>query len=213
MLNNGFSGGWFKILRGIRQGCLLSCILFILCIEIFVCLIRRNPEIRGIAIGSAEKKMVQFADDTMCSVRDCRSITCIFDTIEVFSKYSGLKVSIDKSIIMWVGPWEDRMIPAQLNLALAENSIVALGVTIGRKSEELLMKTFYRKIDKMTSKFALWKFRPLTVMGKILITKTFGMSNLIYSMSILESSDDVLKKAQNAINHFIWGGSNSKGKA
>ena len=58
----------------------------------------------------------------------------------------------------------------------------------------------------MTSNFALWKFRPLTVIGKILITKTFGMSNLIYSMSILESNDDVLKKAQNAINNFIWGG-------
>ena len=100
--------------------------------------------------------------------------TCIFDTLEVFSKYSGLKVNIDKSIIMWVGPWEDKTIPAQLNLTLAENSIDALGVTIGRKSDELLMKIFYRKIDKMTSNFALWKFRPLTVIGKILITKTFG---------------------------------------
>ena len=82
-------------------------------------MIRRNQEIRGIAIGSAEKKMVQFADDTTCSVRDCRSITCIFDTLEVFSKYSGLKVNIDKSIIMWVGPWKERTIPAQLNLTLA----------------------------------------------------------------------------------------------
>ena len=36
--------------------------------------------------------------------------------------------------------------------------------------------------------------------------KTFGVSNLIYSLSILESSDDVLKKAQNALNNFIWGG-------
>ena len=131
---------------------------------------------------------------------------CIFDTLEVFSKYSGLKVNIDKSIVMWVGPWEDRTIPAQLNLTLAENLIDALGVTIGRKSDELLMKFFYRNIDKMISNFARWKFRPLTVIGKILITKTFGMSNLIYSMSILESSDDVLKKAQNAINNFIWGG-------
>ena len=47
--------------------------------------------------------MVQFADDTTCSVRDCRLITCIFDTLEVFSKYSGLKVNIDKIIIMRVG--------------------------------------------------------------------------------------------------------------
>ena len=43
---------------------------------------------------------------------------------------------------MWVGPWEDRTIPAQLNLTLAENSIDALGVTIGRKSDELLMNIF-----------------------------------------------------------------------
>ena len=31
VINNGFSSGWFRISRGVRQGCPLSCALFVLC--------------------------------------------------------------------------------------------------------------------------------------------------------------------------------------
>ena len=32
--NNGFTTNWFKLEKGVRQGCPFSCLLFILCVEI-----------------------------------------------------------------------------------------------------------------------------------------------------------------------------------
>jgi len=62
--NNGWSSDFFTLSRGVRQGCLLSPYLFILCAEVLGNAIRRDEGIRGIKISGAECKLSQYADDT-----------------------------------------------------------------------------------------------------------------------------------------------------
>ena len=57
VMNNGFSCGWFNIKRGVRQGCPLSTVLFILCIELLAQLIRNSPDIKGISSGNTTNKI------------------------------------------------------------------------------------------------------------------------------------------------------------
>ena len=64
ILNNGWSGSFFKLERGVRQGCPLSPYLFILCVEILADAIRKNESIKGITINEQEIKISQYADDT-----------------------------------------------------------------------------------------------------------------------------------------------------
>ena len=45
--NNGFTTNWFKLFRGMRQGCLLSCLLFTLCAEMMSNRIRNNQNMHG----------------------------------------------------------------------------------------------------------------------------------------------------------------------
>lgn len=212
VMNNGFSCGWFQILRGIRQGCPLSGILFILCIEIFGCMVRENKNIKGVKINKVEKKMVQFADDTNCTVVDWVSVEQLFLTVKSFSKYSGLNVNIDKSMLLWMGPWRKKAIPRELNVKVMTHTIDALGITIGRNADMSTKSNFSDKIDKMTKNFDRWKFRNLSLLGRILITKSFGLSNLVYSMSVLQTPTLIIKKAQAAINGFIWNNSTTRVK-
>ena len=79
-----------------RQGCPLSSLLFILVVEILATKIRSKTEIQGIQIGDREHKILQFADDTTCFLRTEDSIAVLLCTIQVFSKYSGLRLNIDK---------------------------------------------------------------------------------------------------------------------
>ena len=70
--NNGHISDEFKISRGIRQGCPVSALIFILSIEMFALKIRQEVDLKGYNFGYPEKpeKIVQYADDCiLCGVR------------------------------------------------------------------------------------------------------------------------------------------------
>ena len=48
--NNGLYSEFFSITHGIRQGCKISALLFILCVEVLAIYIREKTEIKGITI-------------------------------------------------------------------------------------------------------------------------------------------------------------------
>ena len=45
----------------------------------------------------------------------------------------------------------------------------------------------------------------MTIIGKILVSKTYGVSNLILSKTMEDVSQDILEGAQREISKFIWG--------
>ena len=88
--NNGWSSDFFKLSRGVRQGC--PPYLFILCAEILGAAIRRDTLIRGIKISDNECKISQYADDTTLIFDGTRSsIERSFVLLNIFAKLSGLR--------------------------------------------------------------------------------------------------------------------------
>ncbi len=57
VINNGNTGKFFTLQRGVRQGCPLSAYLFITAIEILAIKIRNDPSIKGMKIGNNEIKI------------------------------------------------------------------------------------------------------------------------------------------------------------
>ena len=51
-MNNGFASEFFKLEKGVHQGCPLSGSLFVLCTEILANAIRNDNTIKGINIGA-----------------------------------------------------------------------------------------------------------------------------------------------------------------
>ena len=54
--------------RGVRQGCQVSALLFILCMEVIASYIRQNETIKGLSLdenGSKNIKIIQYADDSI----------------------------------------------------------------------------------------------------------------------------------------------------
>ena len=58
----------------VRQGCLLSMLLYNSAAEVLASLINANKRIKGIEIGDHEIKIVNFTDNTTIFLRD---ITCL----------------------------------------------------------------------------------------------------------------------------------------
>ena len=72
-INSGYLSKRFNLSRGIRQGCPISALLFILVAEVLSVQLRANNEIKLTKINDFEYRIVQLADDTTIFVKDVNS--------------------------------------------------------------------------------------------------------------------------------------------
>ena len=78
-VNNGHVTPFFEFIEGgVRQGCPLSAILFVIAVEFLADSIRNDQSIEGIIIKGKEHKISQYADDTSCFVSGLNSIQKLF---------------------------------------------------------------------------------------------------------------------------------------
>ena len=104
ILNNGWANNFFKLGRGVRQGCPLSPYLFILSVEILADAIRQKKEIRGITLKGKEIKLSQYTDDTTLILDGSEnSFLEALKMIELFGNISGLKLNNSKTEALWTG--------------------------------------------------------------------------------------------------------------
>ena len=98
VLNNGWSTDFFKLERGVRQGCPLSPYLFILSVEILAEKIRTNKSVKGICVQENEIKLSQYADDTTLILDGSKeSFTSALQDLDNFSAISGLRLNSKKN--------------------------------------------------------------------------------------------------------------------
>ena len=102
-INNGFASDFFKLERGVRQGCPLSGSLFVLCAAILANAIRNDNTIKGIKTHDKEFKLSQYADDTTAFVSDTKSAINLFKLLSNFQGCSGLEINKSKTKGMWLG--------------------------------------------------------------------------------------------------------------
>ena len=154
-------------------------------------------------VNNQEKKISQFADDTTCILKTEESVNELVNLTKYFQSISGLKLNREKSEIMWLGTWQkNRYSP--VGLKLQPNCIKVLGIGLGHDKAETKAINFAKKIEKLETRLNIWRQRDLTIIGRILVTKAHGISNLIYSMSTQYTTESMLQEAHKSINRFIW---------
>ena len=102
VINNSFSSPFFTLQRGVRQGCPLSGLLFIIAVELLTISIRSSDVIRGIQVSN-EIKLSQYADDTTVFCRDRHLLKELLELADLFQNCSGLKINYSKSEALWLG--------------------------------------------------------------------------------------------------------------
>ena len=101
--NNGLLSGDFEMQRGLRQGCPLSPLLFVLAVELLAHKIRYDENIKGININTKTAKVRQYADDTTLLLKDNIDIREVLSRLKEFEFISGLKINKNKSYLMCPG--------------------------------------------------------------------------------------------------------------
>jgi len=201
--NNGWLTSPIYPSRAIKQGCPVSCLLFIISTEIMACAIRQDKDIKGICVGQYEYKLSQFADDTNLFLQDVISIENAIMLIQRFTKVSGLKLNLDKTVGMWLGNYKDHP-PDYDKLRFTDEPIKCLGIYIGYDVEKCNEYNWKPKIDKLKRVLSSWKERELSIFGKSMLVKTLGISSLIYNFMLLDVKESHIKEINRILYDFMW---------
>ena len=193
----------FNLNRGVRQGCPLSGLLFVLGIELLNLAIRTNSNIKGIKVGDEEIKNILYADDTTLFVKDLESVQELLEMLEKFRRCSGLELNKSKTEAMWLGSWAGRK-DKPFGFRGPEVSAYALGIHFANDiysstSDKL---NFEKKSEDLQRILNSWKRRKLNLLGKINIVKSLGLSKLTYNASVLPLPKDFDKKVNMTIFDF-----------
>ena len=204
VFNNGFSTPSFNVKRGVHQGDPLSPSLFIIVLELLALSIRNNDQIKGIEVGGSEIKLVTFADDMTSFVRDKFSHRTLFDTIDLFSTYSGLKVNHDKTEILLLGNMEVNS--SELGVNEISKAIKILGVHF-TFNHALFYKLNFESIEKsLRGLLKGWSWRGLTLLGKIQVIKSFAIPKILYRVVLISNKEEFIKKINTLLYSFVWKG-------
>ncbi len=128
-----------------------------------------------------------FADDlTLLFKYRLESMAQIMGIMEQFRLCSGLELNKSKTQLMVVGM--DRILVGEKILEIeVVGSVKVLGLKIDRRLEELGQnwEEVIRKLEKLCN---FWKLQKLSIVGRILIAKTYLMSNVNFLMGSIAMS-------------------------
>ena len=211
VLNNGWASNFFDIQRGVRQGCPLSPYLFILSAEVLAKAIRKDKKIVGILVNNKEIKLSQYADDTALTLDGSKkSLIASLEMLDDFYEVSGLRLNDTKTEAFWIGSNCGKD-PIQLpgrKFKWPRYKVKALGVWFSIDPEETAALNYNEKVDKVRNILSCWKYRRLTLFGKIAVLKSLVASQLVYILSPLRTNEKAIKEVNKLFYTFLW---NEKG--
>ena len=94
---------WFKIGKGVRQGCILSPCLFNFYAEYNIWNVRLDEAQAGIKISGRNINNLRYVDDTTLMAKS-KELKSLLTRVKEKSEKAGLKLNIHKTKIMASGP-------------------------------------------------------------------------------------------------------------
>ncbi|KAJ8018214.1 hypothetical protein HOLleu_43920 [Holothuria leucospilota] len=195
LLINGELSDPICISRGVRQGCPLSPLLYVLFIEPVARYIDNCNDIEGFHLpsGTARKvKFIQYADDATC----------------ITSNATGASVNFDKTQGLKLGRLASEPIP--LDIAWSTTRIKVTGIMFG--SKDAILENWSEKVKKATRRANFWKSGNLSLFGKTVVVNSLLYPLFYFIAPVFPIPESVIKEVNKIVFAFIWGEKNGEKK-
>ncbi|OWZ11154.1 reverse transcriptase [Phytophthora megakarya] len=211
-LANGQSSRSIPVHRGIRQGCPLAPLLFILALEPLYQKLDTSPRLRGIRLRSKhharELKVAGYADDTAAYLRSASHLPDLLLLTDGFGEASGLRVNASKTCIIALhpdGPSAPMEITSPLVIQAADQSSRYLGIQVG-SSASAADKTWIIAETRIRTRIRLASHRTLTVEQRSLVAASIIIPTLLYIGRHVWPRTDQVEYFNRCIRNFVWYG-------
>ncbi len=209
----GFSGR-FGIGRGTPQGDRSSPYVFIIVMEILLMKIRLM-EGRGVDCCDFIRRAIEGLDiETITAEAYADDLTILFKMseikvreilvlMEMFNRTTGLEINTEKTQLMIAG-FEQWGVGLFIQGIHVVSSVKVLGIKIDRKLEKL-NDNWEEVITKMMRLAGYWGIFGLSIAGRVMVAKTYIVSQILFTMGLLPLSDDLCNRMNEIVVSFISG--------
>ena len=206
---NGFFTDKIWLKSGVRQGCPLSPLLYVLIIEILALQLRANPNIVGFMVEGEKIVSSHYADDTVIKITQNRCFKEVYKELIDYEKASGAKVNYDKSRGLWLGKWRHRTDDPFQGLYLdptkrikwTSGNVKYRGIYVG--NEGPAAKTFSEIVPKMIRKLNFWKPLSLPILAKARVIEIYIASKLWYASNFYPIPTGMIQDIDDAFLKYI----------
>ena len=200
VLVNGYLSEAFRLSRSMRQGCGLSALLYVLCIEPLAHKIRTAPDIRGLHLpGSpSELRVSLYADDTTAVLMDTHSVRSVLDVFNRFCSASGSALNRSKCAALVVGrPMNTTDLPSWLQI---KDTIKICGVYFGNDMVNINQAYL---LSKILASLRVHKARALTLRGKVTVLNLLVCAKLWYVGTCVLFTSAFIDRVERALFDFL----------
>ena len=179
---NGHFSENISLKRGVRQGCPLSALLYVLVIEILAIQLRINPNIVGFKIGGEKIVSTHYMDDTTIIIKQNRCFKEVIKELGEYEEATEAKINYKKTTGLWTGSWKNRRSSPIENIKWSSGDVKNLGIYFGNDNPE--QKTFNDITPKFKKRLAFWKQFSLSKMGKAAVAEIRVAENQLLRGSV-----------------------------
>ena len=203
ILINGFTSDYFKPSRGVRQGCPLSPLLYVISIEFLAVNIRSHPDTIGLRLPGVPTPLPLlslYADDTSVISSSDAGTAAVFDTYSKFERGTGAKLNLDECEGLWLGSWKSR-VDKPVPILWSSDKIKVLGVFLGNEALDEL--NWRPRIEAVERCLGSWHSRHLSYSGKALVMNALALSRVWYVASLIPMPSWVLNELNSLVFNFF----------
>ena len=198
---NGHLSANIPLNRGVRQGCPLSGLLYVLVIEVLALQLRKNPNIVGFQVGGEKIISLHYADDAIITIKQNKCFKEVIKDLNDYEMASGAKINFGKTKGLWVGKWINRE-DKPIDIEWTNKNVKTLGVYFG--NDNPAKQTFEDIIPKIKKSMDYWKQFNLSKFAKARVIEIFHASRLWYAAKFynlaLATTKEVGREFFNYIN-------------
>ena len=105
---NGFLTENIPLKSGVRQGCPLSALLYVMMIELLALQLRANPNIVGFTVLGQKIVSSHYSDDALTKITQNTCFKEVYKDLGLYEQGTGAKVNYEKTKGLWLGKWKGR---------------------------------------------------------------------------------------------------------